>query len=120
MNNLSSMQHNTLQQKFPLVPPTPTTNIVLKADSGATRHYFSQQDSHILQNKFKVKNGPQVKLPTNEKIQATHNGIIPWTNDLTYKAKLAHVLPHIRNSSLLSLGQLCDDNCDVWLSRNFI
>ena len=33
------------------------------------------------------------------------------------KAKKATVLPDLKSSSLISLGQLCDDNCKVLLDK---
>ena len=37
--------------------------------------------------------------------------------ELSSKAKQALVLPHLKSSSLISLGQLCDDNCNISLDK---
>ena len=82
-----------------------------KADSGATRHYFTNRDAHILKNKTHLSNGPRVKLPNNESLQATIKGVLPLSSQLSTTAKEAHVFPHIKNALLISIGQLCDDHC---------
>jgi hypothetical protein len=52
-------------------------------------------------------------LPDSTSIQATHSGQLPFHSSLSTKAKTAHVLDGITNASLVSIGQLCDDNCLV-------
>ena len=49
-------------------------------------------------------------------IHATKKGYLPL-NNLSKIATEAHTFPHLKSSSLLSLGQLCDDGCDVLLNR---
>ena len=44
-------------------------------------------------------------------ITNSHVGILPLHQSLTNRAKQVQVLPKLTNSSLLSIGQLCDDNC---------
>jgi hypothetical protein len=50
-------------------------------------------------------------LPNNDTIQASQTGKLPLHPSLSDKVTTAHVLDGITNSSLISLGQLCDDNC---------
>ena len=53
-----------------------------------------------------------MRLPDNSAIVADKVGEINFQNSkLTSAGTTAHVLPHLRNSSLLSLGQLADDGC---------
>jgi hypothetical protein len=56
-------------------------------------------------------------LPGSSSIQATHSGQLPFHSSLSTKAKTAHVLDGITNSSLVSMGQLCDDNCIAVLDK---
>ena len=39
------------------------------------------------------------------------------TNQLSSQAKTANILPHLQSASLISLGQLCDDDCTVILDK---
>ena len=66
-----------------------------------------------------VKNspGPTVTLPNNEKISSTEQGKLPLHSDLSSTALTAAILPGLQSSSLISLGQLCDDNCDILLNK---
>ena len=54
--------------------------------------------------------GPSVTLP----------GHPPFPNGLSARAKKAHVLDGITNASLLSIGQLCNDNCVAILDKKKI
>jgi hypothetical protein len=85
---------------------------VAKFDSGASKHYFRQQDSHALSSLASIRNGPQVQLPNKQRIQAVSVGHLPLTSTkLTPHATRTHVFTDLTNQSLVSLGQLCDDAC---------
>ena len=110
------MQHkinNVLQKRnhLSVTPPLP----VVKADSGASKHYFRIQDVALLDN-VKSASGPTVFLPNNEALQATKEGNLPIPQ-LSNNGKKAHIIPTLTNTSLLSLGQLCDDNCTIVLRK---
>ena len=70
-------------------------------------------------NSIKNTIGSSVYLPNMEMITATHTGLLPYTN-LTQEAKTTKILPKLQSASLLSLGQLCNDNCDVHLNKHNI
>ena len=55
--------------------------------------------------------GPQAKLPNNSIIQAHKKGYLPLPTLLSPTARLGHVFNGLTNSSLLSIGQLFDDDC---------
>ena len=44
----------------------------------------------------------------------------PLQKSLSKNATTANVLPNLQSASLISLGQLCDDNCDVTLNKTSI
>ena len=76
------------------------------------------KDKHILKNLFKTI-GPTVFLPNNQSITSTETGNLPIPS-LSTTSTTTHVLPGLQNSSLLSLGQLCDDGCIVHLTKSTI
>ena len=88
-----------------------------KGDSAASSHYWRDQDKTVLNN---IKNciGPSVLLPNNELISSTSRGQLPLSSDLSNAAKTAMILPKLTSSSLISLGQLCDDDCAILLNKN--
>ena len=98
--------------------PHNSNNVILKADSGASKSFIREQDAHILKH-INVTPGPVVALPDMSILRATKNGTLPIPG-LSVNASTAHVLPGLKSTSLLSLGQLCDDGCDVKLTKNKI
>ena len=56
-------------------------------------------------------------LPNATAIQPSQSGQIPLSAKLSTSAKDALILPKLKSSSLISLGQLCDDNCTVILDK---
>ena len=87
-----------------------TTSPILKCDSGASKHSLNPFDISYVQNITKMLNGPTESLPDSTKIHPSHQATIPIF-DVAKRAQEAFIFPHIKNSSLLSIGQLCDNNC---------
>ena len=73
-------------------------------------------DKKCLTN-LKISPGPTVTLPNNEQISSTEQGQLPLHSKLSNTALTAAVLPGLQSSSLISLGQLCDDDCDILLNK---
>eukprot|EP00957_Ditylum_brightwellii_P202150 15328823-Ditylum_brightwellii.AAC.2 len=105
---------------LPSIVPSYNNTIVAKANSGATRHYWHEQDIAALRNIQHLTHGPHVKLPNNEQLRARINGTLDLHSDLSSKVSLAHVLPKLTNSSLPSLGQLCNNNYISLLHKDFL
>ena len=81
----------------------------MKADSGASKHFLKQIDAHILTNRQRGVN-TSVLLPNKVELRTTSEGTLPLSPALPRKAAVAHVLPGTTNSSLLSIGQLYDED----------
>ena len=112
---------NKVNDQIPFSADPPSTPITTaKADSGASSHYFRTADAHALSNLSPTPYGPTVMLPDNKVIQATHKGLLPFHHSLSTKSKTAHVVDGITNSSLISIGQLCDDNCIAVLDKKHL
>ena len=86
-------------------------NYFLKADSGASKHFIRMLDASQLQRVQQLLNGPSAKLPNNTVIKTTSKGYLPYPSCLSSTAKEALIYPDLKNAFLLSIGQLCDDNC---------
>ena len=52
-----------------------------------------------------------VTLPNGEAIKIPKKGLLPMDNKLSTTATTAYILPNLHNTSLLSIGQLCNDDC---------
>jgi len=86
------------------VPPYSEHHITVKADSGASHHCWRPEDTPCLRNLTSTSSGPTVRLADNSEILADKVGQIIFPHSkLTLTGIKAHILPHLRNSSLLSL-----------------
>ena len=93
--------------------------VLAKGDSAASKNYWRQQDKEVL-NKIEKYQGPSVLLPNNATIASTERGQLPLSSLLSKEAKTAQILPQLASSSLISLGQLCDDNCVILLHKKVL
>ena len=96
-----------------------STTVTLKADSGASKHFLKQIDAHILANRHHGV-GTSVLLPNKEELHTTSAGTLPLSSVLPQQATLAHVLSGMSNSSLLSIGQLCDADCWALFNKRYL
>ena len=88
-----------------------------KLVSGASKHFFKTTHLQFLRNVTKLNNGPIAYLPNNTQVQATYRGTLPIHNNISKEASEVLIFPHLQNESLLSIGQLCDDNCIVIFTK---
>ena len=91
---------------------------IAKLDSGASQHYLKPTHNTLLTNRT-IRNGPSVTLPNNQSLQVTEQGNLNLHKNLPYEASRAYILPNLSNESLLSVGQLCDNNCTVLFDKYF-
>jgi hypothetical protein len=55
--------------------------------------------------------GLSVQVANSQNIEATKRATVPLAKELSSKAKVGHIFDGLKLGSLLSIGQLCDDNC---------
>eukprot|EP00957_Ditylum_brightwellii_P126667 9654784-Ditylum_brightwellii.AAC.1 len=91
--------------------------MLAKADTGASQHYWTHCNVKLLTKVTSMINGPMVKLPDSTVIQATHRGPTPLHPTLSDQAQQAHSFPKMMNSSLTSIGHICDDNCTAIFNK---
>jgi len=106
-----------LKSSYSLTDPNRTYATVLKADSGATGHYLRTSDKAILQKLHPTTSGPTVRLPDHQLITPTQSGILPIPT-LHDFACTAHIYPKLQSASLLSIGQLCDNDCTALFTKH--
>jgi hypothetical protein len=51
-------------------------------------------------------------------MNSTSSGLLPFQPNLSTSARKVHIFKDLQSASLISLGQLCDDNCVVTLDKN--
>jgi hypothetical protein len=84
-------------------------------DSGCTSNFLSaaapcsdKQAAHVPLN---------VNMPNSTTIQSSHTCNLLLT-DLPSQARQAHILPGLVHNSLISVGQLCDNDCSVTFTQD--
>ena len=90
--------------------------ILAKADSGAASCYICITDAACLSN-TKSYTVPSVLLPDAGSIQPSKMVQLTLSSKLSKQAQAATALLALRSSSLISLGQLCDNNYIILLDK---
>ena len=83
----------------------PPKHIIAKGDSAASKHYWREEDEQCL-NDIRPYKGQSVVLPDADTIEPSKKGVLPLSNQLSNEAQTATVLPKLKSSSLISLGQV--------------
>ena len=92
----------------------------MKADTGVSRIFLKQDDITKSDNMQQLIDGPITTLPNSGIVKAAHKGVLPLHDTFSDQAKEALVYPEITNESLLSIGQICNDNCLTLFSKKNI
>ena len=82
----------------------------MKANSGTSKHFVKENEKDVLSS-MREDNCMSVVLPNKMELNSNIVGTLPLSSTLTSQAVQANILPGMTNNSLLSIGQLCDDNC---------
>ena len=118
MERINYNHHISLIQTLPTSitrsPPQPHINDPI-SDSGCTGHYLDNPTT-IVHTREPSENPINVKVPNSSTMASTHQAQIPLKN-LSSQAKHAEIFPNL-HSSLISIGQLCDDECIVAFDKH--
>ena len=113
-NNSNFINHTFITNS---TRPMPLYSITAKIDSGASKHYVRPEDKHCLSNIRKVPL-TLVGLPDKSSSAITNVGTMSLSKKLTEPAQAGHILQDLKSATLLSAGQLCDDDCVVILDKH--
>jgi hypothetical protein len=95
-----------------VVPPKiHNANHTAIADTGATGHYLDAAAEPHCINIEPTTEGPSVQVANGQNIETTKRATVPLAKELSSKAKEGHIFDGLKSGSLLSIGQLCDDDC---------
>ena len=103
---------NNLNQCYLTSSDNPTNHHIYEGipETTATKNYIIPHDLNIC-NKVKDTLGPKVAVADGCIISPTKKAIIPLLKKLTEKDRLAFSCENLKSGSLISIGQLCDDDC---------
>ena len=80
-------------------------------DSGATGTFVTSSDAKHLLDTSPIVDGPTVFSASGTAMPVTLQGQLPLSKKLSSKAQSALVLDDLKTGTLISLAQLCDDDC---------
>ena len=103
-----------------IVGPPQHATIIAKADSGVSNNYWRTEDILVLTDLKDTRDGSTVQLPNNETMNKKKTGSMPLSGSLITHAKRAHIFDRLQSALIISLGQLCDDDCIFILEKNDI
>ena len=102
---------------MPVAQPQHCNNtIILKADSGASKHFVKTADKKILNN-VKQSHSTTVVLPDKTNLRTEQRGTLPISKFLSKEAQQGHVLHGLKNSSLLSIVNYATTNASLFLTK---
>jgi hypothetical protein len=101
----------------PIVVPPAQANHVAIVDTGATGHYLDTAAETHCTKVTPTSNGPSVQVANGETIETTKHVIVPLAPELSTQAKTGHIFDSLQSGSLISIGQLCDDDCVALFSK---
>jgi len=90
-----------------VVAPPPSAIL----DSGATGTFVARQHIPCLRHTNAISNGPTVLSASGTPMHSQLKGTLPLSPLLSSTAQSAFVLDDLRTGTLVSLAQLCDDDC---------
>ena len=106
-------------------PPSLSTNRYAILDSGATGTFVTPADAEHLHNKSVIEDGPTVLSASGRTMPTEIQGQLSLSPKLSPFAQAAFVLDDLKTGTLISLAQLCNDDCiaiftkyDVQLLKN--
>ena len=85
-------------------------------DTAATKHYITEDVLDICKS-VQDTNGPNVAVADGRIMTPTKKCILPLPAKLRDKAKVAFSFDNLQSGSLISIGQLCDDDCIAIFSK---
>ena len=87
-------------------------------DSGASNHFLKPTDTDCLKN---IKPAPSIaiKMPDSTLVEANQKGLLPLSKKFSEKTRTARIVPKLSSESVLSVGNVCDDNTTtIFNSKN--
>ena len=91
--------------------------ITAKLDSGASKTYVRPANTACLHHIADVLRS-LVGLPNKATSSITKAGTLALSDKLSPSAKTGHILNDLSSATLLSAGQLCDDDCIITLDKH--
>jgi hypothetical protein len=86
-------------------------------DYAAPAHYGDQGAEQHCVNVSPTTTGPSVQVANGHIIEPNKRVTIPLAPELSADAKIGHLFNNLQSGTLISLGQLCGDECDALFTK---
>ena len=88
-------------------------------DTGASRHYKDQASAPACTSEIPLMphEGPSSVTASRGKLTATTRVNVPMASELSQVATQGHIMNSLQTGTLISIGQLCDDDCVAIFSK---
>jgi hypothetical protein len=105
------------------ISPQPTTTKYISSNhalpyTAATTHFLDTSVKRHCTYAEKNTSGPTVRIASGHTIVAQKWAKIPLAKELSATAKEGHIFPDLQSGSLVSIGQLCVDNCITLFAKS--
>ena len=115
MGTASTSEKEFVQNDLKSAVPPPKNSIqkspIAIIDTGGTGHCLDPTAEPRCSEVQHTKSGPSVQVANGENIETTKRAIVPLATELSEEAKTGHIFNSLQSGSLISIGQLCDDDC---------
>ena len=129
----ATCNQNTIQSNIAYIPPTYSplvkttsraeTNIISSnkyyaalADTAATHNYLDNEASNFCDNLIPAF-GPNIKVENGNIITLNQQSTLELSNKLSKQAQLSYIIDKLATGSLISIGQLCGNDCTAFFSK---
>jgi hypothetical protein len=114
----TTINENLYSYSSVAIPPnSPNHNRYAILDSGATGTFVTTSDAPHLSDISVVNDGPTILSASGNSMPTTLRGQLPLSDKLSVSAQAAFVLDDLKTGTLISLAQLCDDDCIAVFTR---
>ena len=105
-----NLQTKLLSKLKAIIPPYSSWYKVVP-DTGATSHCIINKHAKLSSNITKTNYGSTVSSANGTDMNTTHTGTVPLSPGISQQAQKGNILNGIVTESLISIRQLCNDNC---------
>ena len=111
LSDLIPIYMYVLRWDHAVVPPKEYTNHAAIVDMGATGHYLDTTAEQYCTNTQHTNARPSIRVANSKNIDTTKRVLVPLAKELLTKAKVRHIFDSLQSGSLITIGQLCNNDC---------
>jgi hypothetical protein len=115
---MTSVVNLTLDPTSPVPPKSNHANHTVITGTGTTGHCLDADAEQRCIDIHKTTSGPCVQVTNGDTIVTTKRATVPQANELSTQAKVGHIFHSAKSGLLISIGQLCNNNCATIFTKH--